>query len=183
MVTQALPIPPPDGWSLATFPKDAPTRAELIDGQLVWSAQTTWHMCVTRELQHALQAHAPDALRVMYRMAIKLTERTAPEPDLSLMLASAFDLDKSVLLPEEVVLVAEVVTPASKVHDRSVKPPIYAAMGIPTFWLIERGPDLAPIVHEHQLDGGAYRLMRTHIGNLKTEIPFPMEVRLNAPKL
>jgi hypothetical protein len=55
-------------------------------------------------------------------------------------------------------------------------------MGIPTFWLVERGPDLAPIVHEHQLYGGAYRLMHTHIGHLKTEIPFPIDIPLEAPK-
>lgn len=116
-------------------------------------------------------------------MAIKLDGRTAPEPDLSVIHANAFDLDTSVLLPEDVVLVTEVVVPDSEKLDRTVKPLLYAAMGIPTYWLIERGPDMAPIVHEHQLYGSAYRLMKTHIGRMKTEIPFPLDVRLDAPKL
>jgi len=99
------------------------------------------------------------------------------------MHARAFDWDKRVLLPDEIALVAEVVTPGSEEQDRYGKPLIYAAMGIPTYWLVERGPDLAPIVHEHQLYAGAYRLVKTHIGRMKTEIPFPMDIRLDAPKL
>lgn len=59
---------------------------------------------------------------------------------------------------------------------------MYAAMGIPTFWLIERGSDNAPIVHEHQLYAGACRLMRTHIGHLKTEIPFAIDFPLGVPR-
>jgi hypothetical protein len=59
---------------------------------------------------------------------------------------------------------------------------MYATMGIPTFWLIERGPDRAPIVHEHQRYAGVYQLKRTHIGRLTTEIPFPIDIPLEAPK-
>lgn len=139
-------------------------------------------MHVTSELQRLLQVQAPDTFAVLYRMAIKLDERTAPEPDLSFMHAHAFDWDKSVLLPAEIALVAEVVTPGSEEQDRYVKPIIYAAMGIPTFWLVERGADDAPIVHEHQRFGGVYQLKRTHIGRLKTEVPFPIDIPLAAPK-
>lgn len=180
---QTLPSAPTGGWTLSTFPAEAPTRAELIDGQLVWSAQTRWHMHAVWNLQRLLASQTPSAFEVLYRMAVKLNERTAPEPDVSIMHAAAFDLDKSVLLPDEVVLVAEVTVPESEQHDRTVKPPIYAAMGIPSFWLVERGPDYAPIVHEHQLYAGAYRLMKTHIGRMKPECPFPMDIRLDAPKL
>jgi hypothetical protein len=54
-------------------------------------------------------------------------------------------------------------------------------MGIPTFWLIERGKDDAPIVHEHLLVGGAYRLVRTHVGRLLTQVPFVMDFPLEVP--
>ena len=140
-------------------------------------------MAAVRDLQQLLRKQVPDAFEVLYRMAIKMDERTAPSPDISILCASVFDWDKSLYLPEDVLMAAEVISPESEERDREDKPILYAAMGIPTFWLVERGPDLAPIVHEHQLYGGAYRLMRTHIGHMKTEIPFPMEVRLNAPKL
>lgn len=119
---------------------------------------------------------------VVYRMAITFRDDCAPAPDLSIVPAYALDMDKSVFLPHEVTLVAEVVCPGSEDRDREDKPLIYAAMGIATFWLIERGPDNAPIVHQHQLYGGAYRLMHTHIGHLKTEIPFPVDIPLEVPK-
>jgi Uma2 family endonuclease len=176
--TQELPPAPPGGWTLSNFPANVPKRTELIEGELIWYPQTSWHSLAVSRLQAAIAAQAPDWYEVVYRMAVKRSERCAPEPDISVMHASAFDLDKSVLRPEDVVLVAEVVCPGSEKRDREDKPLIYAAMGIPSFWLIERGPDLAPIVHEHHLYGGAYRLMQTHIGRVTTEMPFPLDVRL-----
>jgi Uma2 family endonuclease len=181
--TQELPPAPPGGWTLSNFPAGVPKRTELIEGELVWYPQTSWHSLVVSQLQAAVTAQAPDWYRVVYRMAVKRSERCAPEPDISVMHASAFDLDMSVLLPEDVVLVAEVVCPGSERRDREDKPIMYAAMGIPSFWLIERGADDAPIVHEHQLYGGAYRLMHTHIGHMTTEIPFPIDIPLSVPKL
>jgi Uma2 family endonuclease len=179
---QTLPTPPPGGWTLSNLPNDLPKRAELIEGQLVWSAQTVWHALTVAALLRLLESQVPDEYVAMYRMAVKRSERSAPEPDISIMYGDAFDLDKSVLLPSEVLLVGEVISPESEKRDREDKPLLYAAMGIPTFWLVERGPDLAPIVHEHQLYGGAYRLMHTHIGHLKTEIPYPIDIPLEAPK-
>ena len=177
-----LPPRPPGGWTLATFPPDAPKRAELIDGDLVRVLQTGWHMMTVRDLANLVEACSSSRYGVLYRMAIKHRDDCAPAPDISVIHASALDWDKNVFSPEEVVLVAEVVCPGSEERDREDKPLIYAAMGIPTFWLIERGPDNAPIVHEHQLYGGAYRLMRTHIGHMTTEIPFPIDIPLDVPK-
>ena len=54
-------------------------------------------------------------------------------------------------------------------------------MGVPTFWLIERGEDFAPIVHEHYLCAGVYKLMKTHVGRLTTEVPFPIDIPLVDP--
>ena len=58
---------------------------------------------------------------------------------------------------------------------------MYAAMGIPAFWLIERGQNDAPVVHEHSLVGDRYKLLRTHVGRLRTDVPFPIDVSLPVP--
>ncbi len=113
-------LPPPGGWTLSNFPNDVPTRTELIEGELVWSAQTGWHIVAVSALQQLLGSRVPDEYVVVRRMAVKRSERSAPEPDLSIMHASAFDLDKSVLLPSEVMLVAEVIAPESACPSRSV---------------------------------------------------------------
>ena len=177
-----LPLTPPEGWTLDNLPlADLPKRTELIRGVLVMSPQTTWHMAAVSALQRFVDEQCPSHCMTQYRMAIRKSSRTAPEPDISIVHASAFDMDKSFYLPEEVLLAAEVISPESEERDREDKPIIYAVMGIPTYWLIEIGKDFAPIVHEHQLIDGNYRLTKTHTGRLTTDIPFPIDIPLVDP--
>lgn len=177
-----LPLTPPGGWTLDNLPLDElPKSAELIRGALVMSPPTTWHQEVVSALMALIDAQCPQRFRVHYRMAIKRSPRTAPEPDLSVIRASAYDPDAYFYLPEDVALAAEVITPESEERDREDKPILYASMGIPTFWLIERGQDDAPIVHEHHLRDGAYHLEKTHAGHLAADTPFPINIPLADP--
>ncbi len=59
---------------------------------------------------------------------------------------------------------------------------MYATMGIPGFWLVERGEDDAPVVHEHRLVGDRFKLVRTHVGRLVTDTPFPIDIPLHVPE-
>ena len=181
MAAPTLPMTPDDGWTLDNLPDNLPKHTELIRGVLVVSPQKAWHMGVVGVLWWHLRSQAPAEFEVMREMAVKRSQRSAPEPDLSIIRAEAYSRQKSIFSPEDFVMAAEVISPESEERDREDKPIIYAAMGIPTFWLIECGPDEAPIVHEHELYGGAYRLMRTHIGRLKTQIPFTIDIALEAP--
>lgn len=178
MSAPTLPITPPDGWTLDNLPADLPKHTELIRGVLVMSPQKIWHLRTVDFLVGLLKAQAPIAYDVIRETAVKRSKRSAPEPDILVVNASVADNDASVLLPEDVLVAAEVISPESEERDREDKPLMYADMNIPTFWLVERGPDDAPIVHEHHLYGGAYRLMHTHIGRLKTEVPFPIDIPL-----
>lgn len=183
MSTPTLPITPPEGWTLDNLPDNLPKHTELIRGVLVMSPQKFWHMAVLDMLRASLQGQTPGGYVILREMAVRRSQRSAPEPDLSIARASAIDWDKSLLQPEDLLVAAEIVSPESEERDREDKPLIYAAMGIPTFWLIERGPDNAPIVHEHHQYGGVYQLKHTHIGRLKTEIPFPIDIPIEVPKL
>jgi Uma2 family endonuclease len=180
MSTPTLPITPEDGWTLDNLPDNLPKHTELIRGVLVMSPQKSWHMAVIRMLDRQLYDQAPLEYVVLFQMAVKRTVRSAPEPDVAIAHATAFKADKSIYLPEDIVLAIEIVSPESEERDREDKPLMYAAMGIPSFWLVEQGADDVPIVHEHQLYAGAYQLKRTHIGHLRTEIPFPIDLRLEA---
>jgi Uma2 family endonuclease len=181
MYAPTLPLTPPDGWTLDNLPPNLPKHTELIRGVLVMSPQKMWHMAVMDMLKVLLRGQCPEEFVVQREMAVRKSLRSAPEPDLSIVKASAANWDRSIYLPEEVLLVAEVISPESEERDREDKPIMYAAMGIPTFWLIERGKNDAPIVHEHQLIRGGYRLMRTHIDRLTTQTPFPMDMALDVP--
>lgn len=182
MIAPTLPLTPPDGWTLDNLPSNLPKHTELIRGSLVMSPLKQWHMAVMDMLKALLREKCPEQFVVQREMAIKRSTRSAPEPDLSIVKASAAaDWDRSIYLPEDVLLAAEVISPESEERDREDKPFIYGAMGIPTFWLIERGADFAPIVHEHRLYAGSYRLMRTHNGRLATDTPFPIDIPLDPP--
>lgn len=182
MIAPSLPLTPPDGWTLDNLPSNLPKHTELIRGSLVMSPQKAWHMFTIRLLERLLVAQAPSEYVILREMAVKRSARSAPEPDLSIVKASAAaDWDRSIYLPEDVLLAVEVISPESEERDREDKPFIYGAMGIPAFWLIERGADFAPIVHEHRLRAGSYRLMRTHIGRLATDTPFSIDIPLEAP--
>ena len=182
-VAPTLPTTPPDGWTLDNLPADLPKHTELIRGALIMSPQRAWHMAVVDALKGLISEQCPSEYSVQREMAIRKSLRSAPEPDLSIVRASAVDWDKSIYLPEDVVLAAEVISPESEERDREDKPSLYAAMGIPTYWLIEMGEDFAPIVHEHYLYAGVYKPMKTHIGRLKTEVPFPIDIPLVDPTL
>lgn len=181
MLAPVLPATPPDGWTLDNLPPDLPAHTELIRGTLVMSPQKAWHSRAVVRLFNALDRSAPEQYVVEREMAIRRSARSAPEPDVSIVHAKAYDPDKCFYLPEEVLLVAEVVSPESEERDREDKPMLYAAMGIPTFWLVERGRDKVPIVHEHHLYGGSYRLMRSHIDRLVTDRPFDIDIPLVDP--
>lgn len=181
MYAPVLPATPPDGWTLDNLPSDLPAHTELIRGTLVMSPQKSWHSRAVMKLFNALDLSSPAQYVVEREMAVRRSPRSAPEPGLSVVHADAFDRDKSIYLPQEVVLAAKIISPESEEWDREDKPNIYAAMGIPVFWLIERGGDDAPIVHEHHLYGGSYRLMRTHVGRLVTGTPFDIDIPLVDP--
>ncbi|HET9168713.1 MAG TPA: Uma2 family endonuclease [Actinospica sp.] len=176
-----LPGTPPDGWTLDNLPPDLPKHTELIRGTLVMSPQKVWHMAVVDTLKILIREQCPAEYEVRREMAIRKTNRSAPEPDLSIVHASAVDWDKTIYLPGEVAMVAEVISPESEERDRDDKPVMYAHMGIPTFWLIERGQDNAPIVHEHYLYAGVYKPIRTHTGRLTTSVPFLIDIPLTVP--
>ena len=177
-----LPLTPPEGWTLDNLPlADLPKRTELIRGVLVMSPQTSWHMAAVSALERLVDEQCPSHYMTQRGMAIRKSPRTAPEPDISIVRSSAFGLDKSFYLPEDVVLAAEVISPESEERDREDKPVMYAMMGVPTYWLIEIGEDFAPIVHEHYLYAGVYKPIKTHTGRLKTEVPFPIDIPLVDP--
>ena len=180
-VAPTLPGTPPEGWTLDNLPADLPKHTELIRGALIMSPQKAWHMAVVDALKLLISEQCPSEYSVQREMAIRKSLRSAPEPDLSIVRASAVDWDKSIYLPDEVLLVAEVISPESEERDREDKPSLYGAMGISTFWLIECSGDYAPIVHEHHLINGAYRLMATHINRLVTGVPFPIDIPLTVP--
>lgn len=83
--------------------------------------------------------------------------------------------------PEDVLLVAEVISASNAGIDRREKPIRYAEVGIPHFWRVELEGDRAPYVVRYGLDdsGAKYvELGTVHAGEEETvDLGFPVTLR------
>ncbi|GAA0556962.1 Uma2 family endonuclease [Actinomadura livida] len=180
-------IPPPGGFTAADFLRMdglLPRHTELIDGSLVFvSPQTMWHAQVLKLLENELDRQAPAHLRAVREMTVRLGERQAPEPDVAVVTAEAFDRGPSCthFLAEDVVLVVEAVSADSVERDREIKPRRYLAAGIRHYWRAERDGDRTVVyVYEFDPRDAAYALTGIHHDRLKVTAPFDIEIDLTA---
>ncbi|WP_235036548.1 Uma2 family endonuclease [Actinomadura sp. K4S16] len=189
MDLEALPdwvIPPPDGFTADDFlrMRGLPRHTELIDGSLVFvSPQRKWHVRVINLLRDELNRQAPAALCADREMTVRLSDRHAPEPDVLVVTAEAYERDEpsTYYLPEDVVLVVEAVSPDSRIRDREVKPRRYREAGIRHFWRVEEDEGRT-IVYVYEFDPAcaAYVMTGIHHDQLKVTAPFPIEIDLSA---
>ncbi len=115
---------PPGGWSFEhLLTGELPKHTELINGDLVMSLRTCWHVTTAGMLWRSLERQAPEEFTVMYDMAVRKSERTYPEPDVCVVRSSADDPDTTWFDPADVLLAVEIIAP----RDRGVGPEGQAA--------------------------------------------------------
>ncbi|MFI9505154.1 Uma2 family endonuclease [Nocardia sp. NPDC052566] len=155
-------------------------RYELEDGVAVMMASaSTWHNRVLRRLTVAMETACPPDLSVEMEQAVEITRDFAPEPDITVIDASAARPEENVYPKSVVHLAVEIVSPGTQRKDRVRRPLDYAEAGIPLYWRIE-SEDGEPVVYAYRLDGatGAYVSTDVHRGHLRTSEPFPMDISL-----
>lgn len=175
------PVPPPSGYTVEDFLvlTGLPPHTELIDGGLVFlSAQRAFDTVTIDVLVAGLRAACPVGFRVRREPNLRLTDRSAPEPDI-LVVRGGEDPDQVIYDAADVALVVEVVSPDSEERDRDTKPHKYAQAGIPLFWRVERTNDL-PVVHTYRLDRarGTYNFTGAQRERLEVDNPFPVDIDL-----
>ncbi len=142
------------------------------------SPQTSFHMLMIRRLENGIRP--PEGLYVAREMSVRLGTRQRPEPDVMVVTVSPeSDLGRTFYLPDEVRLVAEVVSPESEERDRKTKPGKYAEAGIKFLWRVER-EGRAAVAYTYELDpaSGAYVATGVHRGRLKADIGFSVDIDL-----
>jgi len=108
-------------------------RTELIDGEIiVMSPQGGRHAQIVSRLRRALQAAFGLENDVRVQSTMRLSETTAPEPDVSVIAGDPIDHPD---LPTTALLVAEVSDSTIK-FDREQKELVYARANIPEYWLV-----------------------------------------------
>ncbi|MGW1158364.1 Uma2 family endonuclease [Streptomyces sp. NPDC002513] len=181
------PMPPMDGYTvddLFTLP-DLPPHTELIDGSLVFvSPQRYSHFAVIDLLVSGLRSTLPPDLKVAREMTVVLDKRNGPEPDVSVIKASAkTGPTQTHFNGTDVLLAVEVISPESESRDRHTKPHKYAAAGIAHFWLVDMaGPDSRPVVQVYELSrtSHTYALTGIHHDHLKVDVPYTIDIDLTA---
>lgn len=128
-------------------------RVELIDGIIVeMSPQSPAHALIIQRLTRHLANAATAALRVQLPLAT--ASDSVPEPDLALDSAP----ESATHHPTSAVLVVEVAH-SSQTLDSGRKAQLYAAAGVPVYWVV----DLTARAVELRTDPapGGYRTLRT----------------------
>lgn len=129
-----------DFWLLAdsgAFANHA--RAELIEGE-IWVVNSVhrWHARVMailiRELGRAVdEAGLP--LEVLAAGSVSMSDDSVPEPDLSVI--EPIDHDAKTILREEMKIAVEITDTTAGI-DLGRKAELYAAHGVPEYWVIHR---------------------------------------------
>ena len=117
-------------------------RVELIDGEIVAMTPIgTRHNASVNRGNRALVRAAGDAAIVQSQGSIRLDQYSEPEPDLVLLRPLADFYASRPAGPDDILLIIEVAQ-SSIDYDRDVKAPLYAAAGIPEYWLVDLNTDV-----------------------------------------
>ena len=115
-------------------------RIELIEGKIVEMAPigSRHALCLDR-LNRAFQLNmrAGEGL-IRVQNPIRLSDETEPEPDLAVasLVQGEERYAEAHPAPADILLVVEVAD-SSLIYDRKTKVPLYAAAGIPEYWLVD----------------------------------------------
>jgi Uma2 family endonuclease len=116
-------------------------RLELIDGELLQViAKGTRHTSVVHRLiavtQAVLDTHSESALQLRVESPLDLGPANEPEPDLALVARRDDDYWTAHPTAADTALVIEV-SDTSLTFDLEAKARLYAASGIPAYWVID----------------------------------------------
>lgn len=183
-VNVSIPIPPPDGFTVDQYVKMRLEHrwTELLDGRIVVNpSPRPWHGLLVRRLATALEQAAPKQFVVLTEQDVVLNDNTAPAPDIVVVRADTFDLDRVAQPASEAVLVAEVWSPGNRPEERALKPKRYAAAGIPFFWGIERRHGrLLVSTHRLEQNSGEYAQFGEYADEITVDAPWRISVDLRS---
>ncbi|MEU6781802.1 Uma2 family endonuclease [Nonomuraea angiospora] len=175
----ALP-PTRDGYTVEDWLKLPETgeRIELIDGSFVVSpTAASDHALAAKRLVRILDDACPRDYEVVETCGLKVGE-DGLIPDIVVGAAETIVAGVTMLSAAETICVIEVVSPGkvNRHRDYTIKPPKYAAAGIPVFIRVELQGDDAPRVEVFNLSDQGYELVAEgKAGNvLSFDQPFPV---------
>ncbi|AGZ46213.1 hypothetical protein AFR_39795 [Actinoplanes friuliensis DSM 7358] len=157
------------------LPDDAP-RVELRDGvMIVVPSPTIGHQNIGNLLWFWLRQHAPDTFESVTAVGVAMGLRDSLEPDV-LLIRQPVTLTNHFVLPSQVVVAVEVVSPGTRRRDGLEKPAEYAAARIPHYWRIEQDPIH---VFAYDLVGNQYEPVADSDTELVLSAPFDIRLPIS----
>lgn len=156
-------------------------RYELIDGELLVTPAPGWpHQQAVAALVVLLERARPSDVRVLPApFAVRPNRFTELQPDVLVARYADLTLDD---LPKPPLLAVEVISPTSRLRDRSLKRAAYAQLGVPSFWLVDPDPEL-PVITAYRLRDGEYDEIDGAAGGAVFEAVEPFPARIVPAKL
>jgi Uma2 family endonuclease len=112
-------------------------RVELIRGEIIkMSPQGRRPRAFIDNLTHLLDTRLAGRAIVSIQMPIALTDDTEPEPDVQILRRRSVPYKDREAHADDALLVIEVAE-SSLPYDRSTKLKLYAAAGIPEYWIVD----------------------------------------------
>lgn len=165
---------PLGGWTIDDLPDEI--GCELVDGALLVSPPPRPRHTAVAGALHELLSDVVAADEVVLEAAgVRFDAHNYREPDVAVVRRAA--LDRDILLPSDVLLAVEVMSPSSVANDCIAKPAQYAAAGIAYFWRIEQEP--AALIR-HVLVDGVYREAGRSGGVVQVDEPWAVAIDVDA---
>lgn len=135
-MTAALNLPDRTEWTvedLAELPADLPY--ELVNGRLIVPSPTALHQDLCVRVLLALEANCPPEYFLSIDQSLRVNRRNEPRPDVLAMRIE--HANRSPVPVEDALLAVEIISPDSTFRDMYEKAHVYAAAGVPTYWVID----------------------------------------------
>jgi Uma2 family endonuclease len=162
---------------VAKLPEDL--HYDLIDGRLVLTpAAMPIHQKIGLWTATSLDAHCPDDCLATIDQSVLVDFRSEPRPGVVVLRERG--ANRTPVWAEDVVLVAEIVSPSSRVTDRDEKKKLYSYAGIPIYWIIDPLGEQITFTEFRLSPGGDYHQDAHSVGRLIT-IDRPWQVTLDLP--
>lgn len=153
------------------------SRIELLHGALVeMRPQGAPHATITARLANWLTRRLPDTVEIRAHSPLAVSDDSEPEPDVSVVPSGDYKNSH----PTDALLVIEVAESSLR-KDRQVKTGLYAAAGIPEYWLVDLERRVAE-VRRQPIEGSYKTIQRIGIDGTLSPEAFP-ELRLSLAEL
>jgi Uma2 family endonuclease len=138
------------------FAHDA--RLELMEGEIVEMAPiASAHAAVVYRLDTLLRTVAPRAM-VFVQSPLVVGDRSAPQPDVTLLRPRADEYYNSLPVAADALLVVEVAD-TTLAYDLEVKRPLYARAGVAELWVVDINRREVHAFREPEMDYSIHRIL------------------------